>query len=186
MTALLFAAPALALGLGAAFARAPRDGFETEIFIDALPERVWALLTDPVTHAEWNPMIADVQGRFTPGQRVRLTMRRPSGGTMRFRPRVLVADPGRELRWLGRLGLPRLFDGEHYFRLIPEAGGTRLVHGERFRGLLLWAMDVRQFRAGFEAGNGALKALAEGSEPLQVRPEGDCTAQTGISQRFPA
>lgn len=186
MTALLFAAAALALGVGAAFARAPRDGFETEIFIDAPPERVWALLTDPVAHAAWNPMIADVQGRFAAGQHVQLTMRTPSGSTMRFRPRVLVADPGRELRWLGRLGLPRLFDGEHYFRLIPEAGGIRLIHGERFRGLLLWAMDVRQFRAGFEAGNGALKALAEGSEPLQVRSASDCTAQTGISQRFPA
>jgi len=165
MTALLLTASALALGLAAAATRAPRDGFETEIFIAAPPERVWVLLTDPEAHAEWNPMIAEVSGRFTPGQRVRLTMRTPSGGTMRFRPRVLVADPGRELRWLGRLGLPRLFDGEHYFRLIPEAGGTRLIQGERFRGVLLWAMDVQQFRAGFEAGNAALKAMAEAADP---------------------
>ena len=186
MPALLITASALALGIGAAFARAPRDGFETEIFIAAPPERVWALLTDPVAHAAWNPMIVDVQGRFTAGQHVQLTMRTPSGGTMRFRPRVLVADPGRELRWLGRLGLPRLFDGEHYFRLITEAGGTRLIQGERFCGLLLWMMDVQQFRAGFEAGNEALKALAEGSEPLQVRSASDCMAQTDICQRFPA
>lgn len=186
MTALLFTASALVLGLGAATARAPRDGFETEIFIDAPPKRVWALLTDPVAHAAWNPMIADVQGLFAAGQHVQLTMCTPSGSTMRFRPRVLVADPGCELRWLGRLGLPRLFDGEHYFRLIPEAGGTRLIHGERFCGLLLWVMDVQKFRAGFEAGNVALKALAEGSEPLQVRSKGDCTAQTDTCQRFPA
>ena len=98
MTALLLTASALALGLAAAFARAPRDGFETGIFIAAPPERVWALLTDPEAHTAWNPMIAAVEGSFTPGRRVRLTMRTPSGGTMRFRPRVLVADPGRELR----------------------------------------------------------------------------------------
>jgi hypothetical protein len=164
MTALLLTASALALGLAAALTRAPRDGFETEIIINAPPERVWALLTDSVAHAGWNPMIADVSGRFTPGQRVRLTMRTPTGDTMTFRPRVLVADPGRELRWLGRLGLPRLFDGEHYFRLIPEADGTRLLHGERFRGVLLWAMDVQQFRAGFEAGNAALKTMAEDAQ----------------------
>ena len=164
MTALLLTTAAIALGLAAAFARAPRDGFETEIFIEAPPERVWALLTDPEAHAAWNPMIAAVEGSFTPGRRVRLIMRTPSGGTMRFRPRVLVAKPGRELRWLGRLGLPRLFDGEHYFRLIPEAGGTRLIQGERFRGLLLWAVDVQQFRAGFEAGNAALKAMAEAAD----------------------
>ncbi len=164
MTALLLTASALALGLAAAFARAPRDGFETEIFINTPPERIWALLTDSAAHAAWNPMMHAVKGSFTPGRRVRLTMRTPSGGTMRFRPRVLVADPGRELRWLGRLGLPRLFDGEHYFRLIPEAGGTRLIQGERFRGLLLWVMDVQQFRAGFEAGNAALKAMAEAGD----------------------
>ena len=164
MTALLLTTAAIALGLAAAFARAPRDGFETGILIAAPPERVWVLLTDPDAHAAWNPMMKAVEGSFTPGQRVRLTMRTPSGGTMTFRPRVLVADPGRELRWLGRLGLPRLFDGEHYFRLIPEAGGTRLIQGERFRGLLLWAVDVQQFRAGFEAGNAALKAMAEAAD----------------------
>ena len=164
MTALLLTASAIALGLAAAFARAPREGFETEIFIDAPPARVWALLTDPAAHAGWNPMMQAVEGSFTPGHRIRLTMHTPSGGIMRFRPRVLMADPGCELRWLGRLGLPRLFDGEHYFRLIPEAGGTRLIQGERFRGVLLWALDVQQFRAGFEAGNAALKAMAEAAQ----------------------
>ncbi|MFN7003616.1 MAG: SRPBCC domain-containing protein, partial [Roseinatronobacter sp.] len=60
-----------------------------------------------------------------------------------------------------RLGLPRLFDGEHYFLLFAEDGGTRLVHGERFHGLLLWFVDVQQFRPGFEAANEGLKARAE-------------------------
>ena len=101
MTALVIVASALALALGAAFARAPRDGFETEIFIDAPPARVWALLTDPVAHAAWNPMMQAVDGSFTPGRRVRVTIRTPSGAEMTFRPRVLVADPDRELRWLG-------------------------------------------------------------------------------------
>lgn len=186
MTALLLTASALALGLAAAVTRAPRDGFETGIFIKAPPERVWALLTDPAAHADWNPMIAAVEGSFTPGRRVRLIMRTPSGGTMRFRPRVLVADPGRELRWLGRLGLPRLFDGEHYFRLIREEGGTRLIHGEQFCGVLLWVMDVQQFRPGFESGNAALKARAEGGEVLQARSDNDYPAQADTCERFPA
>lgn len=159
MTTLL--ATAAAIALGAAFATAPRDGFETEIFIDAPPEAVWALLVDPAEHVRWNPTMRAVEGRFEPGERVRLVMQTPSGGVMRFRPRILVAEPGRELRWLGRLGLPRLFDGEHYFRLLPEGGGTRLVHGERFRGLLLWVMNVQQFRPAFEAANEGLKAHAE-------------------------
>ncbi|MCC5987873.1 MAG: SRPBCC domain-containing protein [Pararhodobacter sp.] len=161
MSRLLAAAAALGSALAAALVFAPRDGFETEIFIDASPETVWSLLTNPEEHADWNPAMHAVEGRFSTGERLRLDMRTPSGGVMTFRPRVLVADAARELRWLGRLGLPRLFDGEHYFRLNAENGGTRLIHGENFRGLLLWVMDIHQFRPGFEAANEGLKARAE-------------------------
>lgn len=152
---------AIAAALAMAFVRAPRAGFETHVFIDAAPEAVWALLTDPAEHQAWNPNIHCIAGRFVAGERVRLTMGKPSGGEITFHPRVLVARPGRELRWLGRLGLPRLFDGEHYFLLSPEGRGTRLVQGERFCGLLLWVMDVQRFRADFERANEALKARAE-------------------------
>ena len=38
---------------------------------------------------------------------------------MRFKPRVLKAEPNRELRWLGHLGIPGLFDGEHIFTIEP-------------------------------------------------------------------
>jgi len=36
---------------------------------------------------------------------------------MTFRPTILKAEPERELRWLGRLLLPGLFDGEHVFEI---------------------------------------------------------------------
>lgn len=155
------AAAVVALALGAAVALAPRDGFETQVFIDAPPETVWALLTDPAEHQAWSPNMHRVAGRFAKGERVSLTMGTPSGGEITFRPEVLVADQGRELRWLGRLYLPRLFDGEHYFLLAAENGGTRLIQGERFRGVLLWAMDVQPFRAEFDRANAGLKARAE-------------------------
>ncbi len=41
-----------------------------------------------------------------------------------FRPTVLVAEPNRELRWLGRLFMPGPFDGEHRSR------SSRSVRGE--------------------------------------------------------
>jgi hypothetical protein len=161
MLAFLITTAAIAMALGVALATAPQDRFETEIFIVAPPETVWSLLTDPVEHAAWNPSMRAVAGRFVSGERLRLEMLTPSGGVMTFHPRVLVADPGRELRWLGRLWLPRLFDGEHYFRLIPKNGGTRLIHGERFRGVLLWVMNVQQFRPAFVAANEGLLSRAE-------------------------
>ena len=58
--------------------------------------------------------------------------------TMRMRPTVLVAEPGRELRWLGHLFVPGLFDGEHRFEIHDSGHGrVRFVQRERFRGLLV-------------------------------------------------
>src|SRR5437870_9772589 len=83
---------------------------------------------------------------------------------MRFRPTVRVAVRNREFRWLGRLVIPGLFDGEHIFELTPLGSqSTRFVQRERFRGLFLpflarrLEMDVRR---GFEEMNRALRGRA--------------------------
>ncbi|MER6514572.1 SRPBCC family protein [Nonomuraea sp. NPDC001636] len=57
--------------------------------------------------------------------------------TMTFRPKVLQAEPGRVLRWLGHLLVPGIFDGAHEFALTPTAMGTRLVQSETFKGVLV-------------------------------------------------
>lgn len=151
---------ALALIL-AGFIFAPRDEIETRIWIEAAPERVWALLTDPGIHASLSPGLRRIEGHFDTGERLTLEMDSPTGGSLTIRPRVLLAQPARELRWRGRIWLPRLLDGEHYFKLTPENGGTRLVQGERFQGVLLWLMNVKQFEPEFDRMNAALKAHLE-------------------------
>ena len=83
---------------------------------------------------------------------------------MWFKPTVLVLHPERELRWLGHLLLPGVFDGEHYFLLEPIAdNGTRLTQGERFAGILvgLFGGTLTATGAGFRAMNAALKREAE-------------------------
>ncbi len=84
---------------------------------------------------------------------------------MAFRPIVLRHSVGREFRWKGKLLVPGLFDGEHYFGLAPAAdGSTHFTHGEHFSGLLVplfrSALD-RGTKAGFEAMNVALKQRVE-------------------------
>jgi hypothetical protein len=149
---------------------APARRIETEIDIPAPPLAVWQVLTDGPAYPDWNPFIRAMSGRVAEGERLATTMHPQCGKPMTFHPRVLVADPGRELRWLGRLGLPRLFDGEHFFRLEATDTGTRLVHGETFRGLLLWVMSVDRFRADFTAMNLALRERVL-SEPRGRMPE---------------
>ena len=48
--------------------------------------------------------------------------------------KILAVEPGREIRWRG--GVPLVFTGEHYFRLTPVGAGTRVEHGEVFRGIV--------------------------------------------------
>ena len=73
---------------------------------------------------------------------------------MTFHPVVLVAELERELRWLGRLFVPGLFDGEHRFLIEPlSEHRVRFVHSEVFSGLLLpllWRSLDTQTRQGFE------------------------------------
>ncbi|MDP1771434.1 MAG: SRPBCC domain-containing protein [Methylobacter sp.] len=84
---------------------------------------------------------------------------------MTFRPTVLVALPNHELRWLGHFLLPRVFDGEHYFKIEPVSSGrVRLIHGEKFSGILVGLAKSKlegETKSGFIAMNQALKNQAE-------------------------
>lgn len=137
----------------------------TEIEIAASAEEVWAILLDFPQHPRWNPFVRQIEGQAKVGERLTVTVKPANGNGMTFRPVVRVAEPRRELRWLGRFLLPGLFDGEHYFRLEPMGKDrVRLVHGEIFSGILVgFAKSGLEggTKAGFVAMNEALRARAE-------------------------
>ena len=115
----------------------------TEIEIGASNEQVWQALTDFSSFPEWNPFIKRVQGEVKEGEKLEVSLQPPGGTSMTFRPRVLKAERGKELRWLGKVGVPGIFDGEHYFTI--EATGdnkVRLIQGEYFRGILVPLMAL--------------------------------------------
>ncbi|MEN9261593.1 MAG: SRPBCC domain-containing protein [Thermostichus sp. HHBFW_bins_43] len=137
----------------------------TCIDIHASARKVWDILMDFSAYEQWNPLIRSIGGQAIEGSRLQVHIQPPGGQGMVFKPKVLSAQPERELCWLGHFILPGLFDGEHRFQL--EALGenqVRLTHSERFSGLLLPLLakslddNVRQ---GFEAMNQALKSRAE-------------------------
>ena len=138
----------------------------TQIDIDAAPERVWEVLTDFPAHPQWNPFIREIAGEVREGAGLVVVLGPPGGKPMTFRPTVVQAEAARAFAWLGTLGAPWIFRGEHRFRLEPlPDGGTRLHHGEVFGGLLVPLMRrslETDTRAGFEAMNAALKARCEG------------------------
>jgi hypothetical protein len=136
----------------------------TSIEIDSTPERVWEILTDFPSYPGWNPFIRSVIGEPVPDAELRVRIQPPGRRAMSFRPKVLVAEPQRELRWLGHLLVPRVFDGEHSFQIEQsDAGRVRFVQAERFTGALvpLFGRTLEPTRRGFEAMNEALKRRAE-------------------------
>ncbi len=138
---------------------------ETQIDIDAPPERVWAVLADTESFPEWNPFVTRLEGPFEVGEQIRVELTRPNGKAMTFTPKLLAHDAGRELRWIGKLGVRGVFDGEHEMRLEPgEGGGTRFIHREQFTGAAAWLMMKLigdETEHGFRSMNEALKARVE-------------------------
>ena len=142
-----------------------RHEITTSISIAASTERVWLVLLDFARYSEWNPFVRSIEGAPSEGSAIKVKIQSPSGKAMTFSPVVLRNTAHREFRWKGKLVLPGIFDGEHYFQLAPGgAGSTEFTHGERFSGflvpLLRGTLD-RDTRSGFEAMNRALKQRVE-------------------------
>lgn len=137
----------------------------TEVEIAAPIDAVWETLTDLATYPEWNPFIVSAEGRVGVGQRLTNRMQPPGGKAITFKPTVTVVEPAVTIEWLGRLGLPGIFDGRHRFHLAPGKNGVTLVtQSEQFDGVLVRFMRTSldtQTMAGFVAMNAALKARVE-------------------------
>ncbi|MBA3615493.1 MAG: SRPBCC domain-containing protein [Rubrobacteraceae bacterium] len=142
----------------------------SQIEIESPAERVWQVLTDFAAYPEWNPFIRRVDGQPEVEEQLVVRMR-PSGTRgMTFRPTVMKAEPNRQLRWLGHLLVPGLFDGEHIFE-IEELGFGRVLFIQRevFKGLLvpLLARSLdKDTQRGFEEMNRALRERAETADQV--------------------
>ena len=77
----------------------------------------------------------------------------------------MVFEQQKELRWIGSLGIPYIFDGEHVFRLEENSDSTTTLHHfERFRGILIPFLSTlidKTTKDGFELMNAELKQCVE-------------------------
>ena len=135
----------------------------SQIEFDGTPSEVWDVLADLPSYGEWNPFMREIAGEVRVGARLRVQLAPIGERGITMHPTVLVAEPGRELRWLGHLLLPRIFDGEHVLEIQEvRPGRVRFLQHERFRGVLLpllWKKLREGGTAkGFAAMNDALAA----------------------------
>src|SRR5260370_42638373 len=103
--------------------------------IAATPQQVWAVLADLDAYPQWNPFIRSASGQVAEGATLSLRLVPAQGRAMTFRPKGLAAEPGRLLRWIGRLIVPGLFDRTPQFALEDMGGHTRRTQSETLRGV---------------------------------------------------
>jgi len=136
----------------------------SEIPINSSAQRVWELITQFDDFPKWNPFIRRATGQIKLQAKLEIFIQ-PSGAKgMTFRPKVLKVDPNHELRWLGRLYLPGLFDGEHALIIEPlSENSVKFIQREKFTGLLVPFSGslLRDTQRGFEEMNRELKQRAE-------------------------
>ncbi len=151
-------------GIAAALTSSAMYELKTEIEINAPAERVWNILTDADQFSQWNPFIHELKGILSPGEKLEVVLGAPGQSKMTFKPEVLVFDQAKEFRWIGKLFVKGLFDGEHIFELQQRGEKTYLIHREEFTGILVplfKGMLEKETKPGFELMNQALKERAE-------------------------
>jgi hypothetical protein len=137
----------------------------TEIRINAPVKKVWSIFTDFEKYPEWNPFIKSLKESPIERGKIKVFLQPPGKRGMHFEPKVLKFENEKEFRWIGKLFIPRIFDGEHTFILKDNKDGTcTFMQYERFRGLLVPFMKnmlENNTKNGFELMNKALKKRCE-------------------------
>lgn len=139
---------------------------ETKIKINASAEKVWNVLTDFGSYPEWNPFVVNFSGNPEVGNQIAVDLKMEGNAPQTFKPEVLVKDTNKEFRWLGKMFVKGLFDGEHYFRIRETAEGVEFTQGENFTGVFvspIMSLIGKKTEDGFNAMNQALKNRVERS-----------------------
>ncbi len=141
-----------------------KKSIQTEIEINASAEKVWQILSDFENFQTWNPFVIKVLGKPKVDEILQIEVRLPESRLLKFTPKVLVAEPNKELSWAGNVPFGA-FRGEHFYKIETISDNKiRFIHGEHFSGWLvrlIWAIDGKKIEKGYLIMNEALKLKAE-------------------------
>lgn len=134
----------------------------TEIEIEASKETIWKILMNFENYPEWNPFIRSISGDQETNKKLNVIL--DIGSKMKMKPIVQEVIPNKKFSWLGKLFIPKLFDGNHIFEIEETENGVKFIQRERFFGILVWPilkMIGKKTEKGFMAMNEALKLEGE-------------------------
>ena len=136
----------------------------SEIQIKASASVVWGILTDFEKFGEWNPFITEISGKLKEGSELRVFMEPPNSKGMEFKPTLKKVETEKKIQWLGKIWIPKLFDGEHRWIINQIEDNTVLfIQKERFTGIFIpfFTKLLKNTKSGFEMMNQNLKQRSE-------------------------
>ena len=135
-----------------------KKSVRAEIVVNASPEEVWSVITNPATYGEWNPIFVQYEGTFAEGNTLTLQMKMGENPTL---VQVSVKDfvPNEWMHQGG--GYPVILTYDHNWYLEPAPEGTKVTQYEYYTGLYVLFWDPTPARLLYEAGNKNLKARLE-------------------------
>jgi hypothetical protein len=116
-----------------------RTSFEIreEIEINASPKQVWETIIDFEGYKNWNSQLFFLGGTIQPKAKLHFKLSVSGTAPYEFKPIITKWVEQKQFAWLAKTGLPRIFDGEHFFEIHDlENGKTLLTNREEYRGIL--------------------------------------------------
>lgn len=145
-----------------------RTKFEVrhEITLDAPVERVWKMIIDFEHYSQWNTQLSYLGGKVVLNEKLHLKLAVEGATPYEFKPIVSQWKERQVFGWIAITGLPRVFDGEHFFELTDlKNGKTLLINREEYRGILSLVMQqlpmMKLAPKGFQKMNMEFKAYVE-------------------------
>ena len=116
-----------------------RRSVRAVLTIDATPEEIWLVLTDPEAYVDWNPLFVSVEGRFEVGATLAVERMNPDRSLSILAPRVETIVTNKLLKQ--RSGVPGVLAYDHTWQLDPVENGTKVTQREEYQGIGVLVLD---------------------------------------------
>lgn len=115
---------------------------ETQIEIQAPPEKVWSIITDIDQWQDWSPTINASSGTAAVGSTVSITMMSKEAGKdgPKYNPQIIQMDEPNYFHWRAHMMAGFIFTNDKIIELEKTESGTKVTHKETFKGLMAAAM----------------------------------------------
>ncbi len=114
---------------------------KTEIQISASPDKVWSIISNIKNWYEWSPIIQKSKGDPFLGAKLSIIMTGKEGKGGKdgpsYQPIITFFNEAKSFRWRAKMIAGFIFTNDKSFELEATPDGTRLIHKEYFKGLLV-------------------------------------------------